>query len=72
MWGGVGGSQTLHCSNVAPDQILQVTRGAVRLVSAATQQLSHQWTPPAGSSINLAAASPTQANTPPGQPDWKP
>jgi len=57
---GACGAQTLHCSNVAPDQILQVTRGSVRLVSAASQQLTQQWRPPAGSSINLAAASPTQ------------
>lgn len=51
---------TLHCANVAADQIIQVTQAGVRLLSAATQQLVHTWQPPQGTSISLAAANSTQ------------
>jgi DNA damage-binding protein 1 len=52
--------QTVWCGNVVHDQYVQVTNGAVRLVDCATQQLITSWTPPAGKSIVVAAASPSQ------------
>lgn len=52
--------QTLYCGNTAADQIVQITKQALRLIDAGTQQLVQDWRPPNGLSINVAAASPTQ------------
>ncbi len=53
--------QTLHCGNAAADQIVQITRQSLRLIDAGTRQLTQEWRPPDGMTINVAAASPTQA-----------
>lgn len=49
-------SQTLLCASVAHGQLLQVTPGAVRLVSAGTLQLLTTWNPPAAHAVTVAAA----------------
>eukprot|EP00891_Asterochloris_glomerata_P001303 jgi/Astpho2/1303/fgenesh1_pm.00024_%23_4_t len=53
-------AQTLLCGNMAGDQLVQVTTGGVRLLSAASGASVQQWQPPAGLQINIAAASATQ------------
>ena len=52
--------QTLFCCNAVHNQMIQVTSKMLRLVSASTLQLLHQWTPPPGYQINVATASSTQ------------
>ena len=37
-------AQTLHCSNVVNNQILQITQNSVRLVDGATLKLNASWT----------------------------
>ena len=54
--------QTLLCGNMAGDQLVQVTTGGVRLLSAASGASVQQWQPPAGLQINIAAASATQVS----------
>ena len=54
--------QTLLCGNMAGDQLVQVTTGGVRLLSAASGASMQQWQPPAGLQINVAAASATQVS----------
>lgn len=55
--------QTLYCGNTAADQIVQITRQSLRLIDAGTRQLTQEWRPPDGITINVAAASPTQARS---------
>eukprot|EP00240_Pyramimonas_obovata_P000173 CAMPEP_0118957844 /NCGR_PEP_ID=MMETSP1169-20130426/62317_1 /TAXON_ID=36882 /ORGANISM="Pyramimonas obovata, Strain CCMP722" /LENGTH=1091 /DNA_ID=CAMNT_0006905945 /DNA_START=129 /DNA_END=3404 /DNA_ORIENTATION=- len=55
-----GEQQTLYCGNAAHDQLVQVTCGSLRLVSASTRQLVASWAPPSGFQINIAAANNTQ------------
>ena len=57
----LGGAQTLYCGNALHDQLVQVTRASLRLLSAGTKQLLHEWRPPSGLSIDVAAGSPSQA-----------
>ena len=52
--------QTLYCGNAVGDQLVQVTMAAVRLLSAAGKQLVHEWKPPQGLQINVAAGNPSQ------------
>ena len=53
-------TQTLYCGNAVHDQLLQVTRASLRLVDAGTRELRREWRPPAGLSIDVAAASASQ------------
>ncbi|KAK3268005.1 DNA damage-binding protein 1 [Cymbomonas tetramitiformis] len=53
-------SQTLFCGNVLYDQLLQVTAGAVRLVSSASMQVVKTWSPPRGLQINVVSANKSQ------------
>jgi len=57
-------AQTLFCCNAVHNQFVQVTSTALRLVSASTQQLLNQWTPPAGYQINVATATSSQVRVP--------
>ena len=54
--------QTLHCSNVMSDQIVQITQKQVRLLDASSRALREQWQPNSGSYINAATATPTQVS----------
>lgn len=56
---GRGGAQTLFCGNVVGDQVVQVTRGGVRLAGAGG--LRAEWRPPQGLQVNVASASASQA-----------
>ena len=56
--------QTLYCGNAIGDQLVQVTTAAVRLLSAAGKQLVHEWKPPQGLQINVAAGNPSQVQIP--------
>ena len=58
--------QTLYCGNAVYDQLLQVTRASLRLVDAGTRELRREWRPPAGLSIDVAAANASQVNCGPG------
>ena len=53
-------TQTLFCGNVAGDQVVQVTRGGVRLAGAGGRGLLAEWRPPPGLQVNVASASATQ------------
>ena len=55
--------QTLYCGNAVYDQLLQVTRASLRLVDAGTRELRREWRPPAGLSIDVAAASASQVHS---------
>ncbi len=57
---GCSAPQTLYCGNAVHDQLLQVTRASLRLVDAGTRELRREWRPPAGLSIDVAAASASQ------------
>jgi len=59
---GRGGAQTLFCGNVVGDQVVQVTRGGVRLAGAGG--LRAEWRPPQGLQVNVASASASQARRP--------
>ena len=52
--------QSLYCGNAVGNQMIQVTPKEVRLLSAAQKQLVHQWRPPDGLQINVAAGNPSQ------------
>ncbi|KAK9843115.1 hypothetical protein WJX74_007214 [Apatococcus lobatus] len=52
--------QTLHCSNVMLDQIIQVTQNQVRLLDASSRNLRDQWQPKSNTYINAATATPSQ------------
>ena len=54
-------AQTLYCGNVVADQMVQVTRGGVRLVGAGGRGLLAEWRPPPGLQVNVASASASQA-----------
>ena len=56
----VAAAQTLYCGNAVHNQLLQVTRASLRLVDAGTRELRREWRPPAGLSIDVAAASASQ------------
>ena len=56
--------QTLHCGNTLGDTLVQVTPTEVRLVSAASKQMVHQWQPPPGQQINVAAGNASQVPPP--------
>ena len=53
--------QTLYCGNAVHDQLVQVTRTSLRLVCATSKQLLVEWRPPGGLSVEVAAASASQA-----------
>ena len=53
-------TQTLFCGNVAGDQVVQVTRGGVRLAGAGGRGLLAEWRPPPGLQVTVASASTTQ------------
>ena len=53
-------AQTLFCGNVAGDQVVQVTRGGVRLAGAGGRGLLAEWRPPPGLQVTVASASATQ------------
>ena len=55
-----GNVQTVLCANLLPDQLVQVTPAAVRLLPASGDSLLNQWEPPNGLHINLASASSSQ------------
>eukprot|EP00951_Prasinocladus_malaysianus_P046774 scaffold647929_cov33-Prasinocladus_malaysianus.AAC.2 len=48
-------AQTLNCCNVVHDQLVQVTRGGVRLVDAASGKLRAQWAPEDGRQVRSAS-----------------
>ena len=50
--------QTLHASNLANFQLLQITEQRVRLVE--NEQLLSEWTVPQGSTIALCSVNQTQ------------
>ena len=62
-----GHAQTLYCGNVAGDQVVQVTRGGVRLAGAGGRGLLAEWRPPPGLQVNVASASATQVGAQPVQ-----
>ena len=64
--------QTLHCSNVMSDQIVQITQKQVRLLDASTRALREQWQPNSGSYINAATATPSQVSAVPACPSPHP
>lgn len=51
---------SLHCDTLSGDLLLQVTQQGCRLVNAASQTLITSWSAPAGTTITVAASSPTQ------------
>ena len=52
--------QTVFCSNVVNNQLIQVTRQGVFLVSADTLKLVSKWSPPDNLKINVASGNATQ------------
>lgn len=56
-------AQTLYCGNAIGKQIVQVTPKEIRLLSTGEKQLLHQWQPPSGMQINVAAGNPSQVNS---------
>eukprot|EP01112_Ceratiomyxa_fruticulosa_P020970 TRINITY_DN7283_c0_g1_i2.p1 TRINITY_DN7283_c0_g1~~TRINITY_DN7283_c0_g1_i2.p1 ORF type:complete len:1042 (-),score=227.88 TRINITY_DN7283_c0_g1_i2:442-3567(-) len=53
-------SQTLYCGNVINGQIIQVTSNVITLVSTEGFMVNSTWSPPQGSSINLASCNKSQ------------
>ncbi|XP_077558107.1 DNA damage-binding protein 1-like [Haemaphysalis longicornis] len=51
---------TLFCGNVRNKQLIQVTAASVQLVDGQTKLLLHQWQPPSGQKINVAACNQAQ------------
>ena len=56
------GVQTLLCANVLPDQVVQVTRDQVGLLSLGRSQQVASWRPQGSHKINIASCSPSQAS----------
>eukprot|EP00743_Colponemidia_sp_Colp-15_P005247 GILK01005646.1.p1 GENE.GILK01005646.1~~GILK01005646.1.p1 ORF type:complete len:1143 (+),score=205.41 GILK01005646.1:93-3431(+) len=53
-------AQTIFCTNVLNDLLLQISENSVRLVATETFQLVHQWVPPSGLKINVGTANASQ------------
>ncbi|KAG9145181.1 hypothetical protein Leryth_008967 [Lithospermum erythrorhizon] len=52
--------ETLFCHDAVHNQLVQVTSNSVRLVSATSRELRHEWFAPSGYSVNVATANATQ------------
>nr|CAG4643697.1 EOG090X00HD [Lepidurus arcticus] len=58
--GLVSEQQTFFCGNIGVDNIVQVTSGCVRLISAKTSQKISEWCPPSAKSINVVSCNNNQ------------
>ena len=52
--------QTFSCQNVCHNQIVQATSAGVRLISAKTKELVHEWCPPENRNISVISINPSQ------------
>lgn len=52
--------QTLHCANLTPDAILQVTDREIRVIFNLGDNTLQKWSPPNKKSIIIATSSPSQ------------